>query len=249
MAGAISSTGKKDYTTPENLLIPVRIFFARLRALGHHAFHSDQDPTRPSDPLIDIDPCSNANAIVRAAINIQLEPVEPGLMDGLVSPNCGDGVMRVRDDGLKYKMPPNANQYINPPFGRGLKAWFDKALRDYLEANVATVLCVPDTPDTIAWIKGVLVQAEGRCQIGHRPKFGGMKAGIPKTISFLYYGPPEFYEEFVTVFQHLGRCESPRRVYEGQKEITVWKPTKKAPNPDFLDQLMPPPMIAVKESA
>lgn len=214
MAGAIASTGKKNYTTPDYLLEFVRVFFRRVSKQGHGQKKSDAPP-------IDLDPCSNPESLVNATVNVMLEP--PPL----------DPLGQIQGDGLTFVVPRDCHQYINPPFGRGIEKWLEKAQRDFLEKNAATIVCVPDTPDTRPWLKTVLAHAEGRCQVGHRPKFGGMKTGIPKTISFLYFGPQEFYEDFLQVFQLLGRVERPRLIYADQVGINVWRPTKKQPFPDL----------------
>lgn len=205
MSGAISSTGKTDYTTPADIVEMVNGFFRRLRAQGHFAAGSDR--------AIDLDPCGHPESLVGAAWEYRLPDV----------------------DGLKAEVPTNVNQYINPPFGRIAKEWLKKAYRDFVEKNAATLVCVPDTPDTLSWRNHVFNVAEGRCQLGYRPIFGGKKTGIPKAISILYYGRPIFYEDFRMVFSQFGRVECPRLVYSGQTHLT-WRRTKKQPVP-VLDEM------------
>lgn len=56
MAGAILSTGRKDYCTPQWILKPVRDFFLALNGRG-----------------ITLDPCSNPKSLVMASKNVMLE--------------------------------------------------------------------------------------------------------------------------------------------------------------------------------
>lgn len=240
MAGAIASTGKTDYTTPEYMLRPVRAFFRAILGLspGVH----DQNP-------IDLDPCSNPRAEVFARLNIQQEPLS-GDQRSLAEYRAAMGILFQEGDGLELDWA-GKRTFINPPFGHGIGRWIRKALfhsqtqpGSFLHPDIKpaiSILLVPETPDTEVWKGSVLMQAMGRCQIGHRPKFKGtdlitglpVKNGIPKPCSYLYFGPEEFYPLFKQIFEVMGRVECPYRVYAGQDRI--WTQTKGSPFPPIQD--------------
>lgn len=248
MAGAIASTGKTDYTTPEYMLRPVRAFFRAILGL-------------PDSNPIDLDPCSNPRAEVFARMNIQQEPLS-GDQILLAAYREGLGIRFREGDGLATDWWGH-RVFINPPFGHGIGRWIRKALYHsqtqpgaFLSSEIPaiSILLVPETPDTEIWKGCVLSQAMGRCQIGHRPKFKGtdlitglpVKNGIPKPCSFLYYGPEKFYPLFKDIFQVMGRVECPFRVYEGQGKI--WTQTKGSPFPPILDgELGMSPFLPVHE--
>jgi hypothetical protein len=251
MAGAIASTGKTDYTTPEYMLRPVRAFFRAVLGLppGIH----DPNP-------IDLDPCSNPRAEVFAHLNIQKEALSQE-QKLLAKHRESVGIRFEEGDGLEIDYA-GKRVFINPPFGYGIGRWIRKALFHsqtqpgaFLSPEIKpalSILLVPETPDTEIWKDSVLMQAMGRCQIGHRPKFKGfdlitgeaVKNGIPKPCAYLYFGPEEFYPLFKQIFEVMGRVECPYRVYRGQGRI--WTQTKGSPFPPvengelFVSPFLPP---------
>ena len=213
---AISSTGKVSYTTPEYLLALVRNFFSDLEGV---------------EVDINLDPCSNPESTVNASLNYQLEPLGPTQDPTRVI--CGDGLKYLQEEARSQSV------FINPPFGRGVAQWFRAAIAAAAR-DCVVVMLVPDTPDTVPWKNEVLLRATGRCQIGHRVAYGGMETGIPKCCSFLLFmddAESEYaidaslsaYEAFLEHFQVLGRVESPVSVYEDQKDVKIWTPSKRRP--------------------
>lgn len=225
MAGAIVSTGKVDYTTTDDENLPivstVRNFFRAMRAV------QTGKPVDPRDPGIDLDPCSNPSSIVRAALNIQLEPVQvPTLVhtgaDGSWSYNY------VQADGLAAVWH-NQRTYVNPPFGRkkGGTSVTDWVMKEEETLNAEVVYCIPDTPETNLWKNHILLFADGRCQLRKRVVFGNMYdkngkpvvTGIPKPISLVYFGQyPHLFKQY---FRTLGRVECPFEVYADQTDIML----------------------------
>lgn len=236
MAGAIHSTGKTDYTTPPWIVSAVREFFINVR------------PLHEGSPCgIDLDPCSNVNSTVDAKRNVIYDAGVNNMQLVEAAFNCAARVV-ARDleiatfygpsEGGARKTQPSFEQgdglkvswaglrvYCNPPFGKkkgepGIAAWIAKAIAE-AEGNKDTeiVLCIPDTPDTKPWKNGILLKAQGRCQLGKRVKFGGMKTGIPKPISLVYFGrnPVKFRYHF----RKYGRVENPSEVYADQAEIKL----------------------------
>lgn len=259
MAGAILSTGRKDYCTPQWILNPVREFFLKLNGRG-----------------ITLDPCSNPKSLVLADKNVMLESglqleeakgnaavatacmaLEQnlfkavsqealtsvvGLDTWLTAPGLESapkfqvreltpaGMQFLTGNGLQTSWF-GENTYFNPPFGYdkeikvGIKNWIEKALRESAEAkarnggNTEIIACIPDTPETGPWKNGVLLKAEGRCQLMKRVAFVGMKAVLPKPISLVYFGSnPALFKE---VFRTLGRVENPSVVYADQAGIPL----------------------------
>lgn len=228
MAGAISSTGRTDYTTPEFIVTAVRKFFKSLRP---NSFVGG----------IDLDPCSNPNSIIFAGSNIQLEELAPHQRGVLLCKEFateGEWTQEYtfwKGDGLTEDWR-GFRTYVNPPFGKkrgqpGISDWIRKA---YAESRKGAdvVMCVPDAPDTKIWKEVVLLEARGRCQLRQRVKFGGMKAGIPKPISLVYFAGFENVVGggdvmntkallFRNHFKWLGRTEDPFLTYRDQRDIAI----------------------------
>lgn len=238
MAGAIVSTGRKDYCTPQYILDPVRAFFRKLNGRG-----------------ITLDPCSNPKSQVLATRNIMLETelelaqqnamafIRERVLHTMSVQLCdaevyGDNVTLnlgfETGDGLAASWQ-GENVYDNPPFGYdkvakiGIKNWIRKALAEAelaqikrlndIDPRTEIISCVPDTPETIPWKNGILLKAQGRCQLSRRVPFVGMKAVIPKPISLVYFGSnPKLFKE---MFKSIGRVENPSEVYADQAEISL----------------------------
>jgi hypothetical protein len=211
MAGAILSTGKKNYTTPEWIVDEVHTFFKQVKACKGHF------PVDVGVPGITLDPCSNPQSHVAAGRNVMLEPV-----GAVLTP---DAMWRTYEQGNGLTMPwGDEYVYVNPPFGYnkatkiGIKDWIYKALQER-KTGAEIVMCIPDCPETKPWKNGLLLAAQGRCQLARRVKFGGMKTGIPKPISLVYLG--EHPQVFKDQFKRLGRVENPSAVYADQAHISL----------------------------
>ncbi|MDA8117155.1 MAG: hypothetical protein M0000_07300 [Actinomycetota bacterium] len=238
MAGAIHSTGKKDYTTPDWILGAVRDFFRDIQRAD------------AADLGIDLDPCSNPQSTVDAALNLMLEEekvwnsetkqveihrnsillAQGNWLHDRASNHQGVVPCWQFGDGLERSWT-GLRVYFNPPFGYnkitklGINDWINKAIEEaawpQLEyKNIPEIIgCLPDTPETKPWKNGVLLTAQGRCQLARRVKFGGMKTGIPKPISLVYWGQhPEIFKEH---FRQFGRVENPSSVYKDQSHIRL----------------------------
>lgn len=83
------------------------------------------------------------------------------------------------DDGLKQSWAHEVC-WMNPPYGRAIGAWMDKALYES-RYNGATVVClVPSRTDTRWWWgTAMTVWPQGIRFIQGRLKFGGSKTGAP----------------------------------------------------------------------
>ena len=78
--------------------------------------------------------------------------------------------------------------WLNPPYGRGLGAWMEKAARS--RAAGATVVCLLPARTDTAWFHGqVLAQAQEVRFIRGRLKFGGSRSGAPFPSILAVYRP------------------------------------------------------------
>jgi hypothetical protein len=239
MGGAILSTGRKNYCTPSSIVEPIRSFFLALNGRG-----ITLDPCSNPKSLVmaekNIMLESSIFDLQEAAYTVSVELVNRGLEKQLF--NICDPPEKlpapwpmsfITGDGLATSWQ-GENTYFNPPFGYnkhtqiGIKTWINKAIKESelgklrsvaedRNVNTEIIACIPDTPETVSWKMGVLLKAQGRCQLGKRVKFMGMAQGIPKPISLIYFGSnPELFKQ---VFKHIGRVENPSVVYADQAEI------------------------------
>ena len=82
--------------------------------------------------------------------------------------------------------------WMNPPYGREIKAWMEKAYRSCVE-NRATVVClVPSRTDT-AWFQDFAMKGEVRFIRG-RLKFGGSKNSAPFPSAVVVFHPDQLKE-------------------------------------------------------
>jgi len=91
----------------------------------------------------------------------------------------------VEDDGLKQQWLGTC--WMNPPYGREIKKWMEKAHKESLRG--ATVVClVPSRTDT-AWWHDHAVHGDIRFLRG-RLKFGGHKNSAPFPSAVVIFRPP-----------------------------------------------------------
>ena len=89
------------------------------------------------------------------------------------------------DDGLKQKW--TGTIWMNPPYGRDIAKWMQKAFESSLEG--ATVVClVPARPDT-QWWHNYATRGEIRSYKG-RLKFGGAENAAPFGSAVVVFRPP-----------------------------------------------------------
>jgi len=151
----------------------------------------DQTWTTPEEVLtlirqlgpIGLDPCPNPRSIVGARESYSLEVGQDGLAEDWL------------DRGLVY---------VNPPFGRQLPKWINKAVVSWAQAwecdrSFEYVFLVPARPDT----KWFTQAREGATSLGFwrgRIAFGGQKIVAPFPSLLIYFGLHP--ERFESVFIH-----------------------------------------------
>lgn len=128
---------------------------------------------------IDLDPCSNKYSIVNANYEFYVNGLE--------------------EDWSKFK-----TIFVNPPFGKGIKKWFQKSL---LYKGSETIFLVPVATNTSHWKECVFGQANAICFLfDARLKFyfegKEYKKGAPMACCLIYYG--KNYNEFKIKFSKLG---------------------------------------------
>jgi site-specific DNA-methyltransferase (adenine-specific) len=70
-----------------------------------------------------------------------------------------------------------SSTYCNPPYGRGIGLWTEKAVKE-AGGGKTVVLLIPSRTDTVWWHRDVMTATEIRFIKG-RLKFGGAKQGAP----------------------------------------------------------------------
>ena len=91
----------------------------------------------------------------------------------------------VEDDGLKQDWS-NDVVFMNPPYGREIKYWVQKAFEENLKG--ATVVClIPARTDTTYWHNYIFGKADDIRFIKGRLKFGGSKNPAPFPSAIIIY--------------------------------------------------------------
>ena len=91
----------------------------------------------------------------------------------------------VEDDGLKQDWS-NDVVFMNPPYGREIKYWVQKAYEESLKG--ATVVClIPSRTDTKYWHDYIFGKADDIRFIKGRLKFGGSKNPAPFPSAVVVY--------------------------------------------------------------
>jgi len=93
------------------------------------------------------------------------------------------------DDGLS-KSWEGHTVFMNPPYGRGIKTWIEKAYRESLKENTTVVCLIPSRTDTKYWHDYCMKAREIHFVKG-RLKFGGSKnaAPFPSAVVVFSSGP------------------------------------------------------------
>jgi phage N-6-adenine-methyltransferase len=81
------------------------------------------------------------------------------------------------EDGLEQDWSGN-KVFVNPPYGRGIGRWFQKAYEESLKEDTTVVMLIPARTDTKYWHKYAMKADEIRLIKG-RLKFGGGKNSAP----------------------------------------------------------------------
>lgn len=88
-----------------------------------------------------------------------------------------DKYYTIEDDGLKQDWS-NDVVFMNPPYGRGIKYWIQKAYEEYNKG--ATVVClIPARTDTTYWHEYIFGKATDIRFLKGRVKFGDSKNSAP----------------------------------------------------------------------
>jgi site-specific DNA-methyltransferase (adenine-specific) len=147
---------------------------------------------------IDLDPCSNPKSGVPANVRLMLEKNENGLEK--------DWALYTTREYFGTRV------YCNPPFGRGLRAWVEKAHKGTQYPNmVETILLIPAAVGTKLWQELVFQWAFAVCFLKGRVKFQGATASAPMDCALVYFGPnsEKFEDEFKSlgeVWNMVGEC-------------------------------------------
>ena len=92
------------------------------------------------------------------------------------------------DDGLKQDWSGHI-VFMNPPYGRVIGAWVEKA---YLSAQQgAVVVCLLPARTDTRWWHGFVMRGEVRLLRG-RIRFEGGKASAPFPSAYVVFRPPQF---------------------------------------------------------
>ena len=91
----------------------------------------------------------------------------------------------VEDDGLKQDWSKDT-VFMNPPYGREIKYWVQKAYEESLKG--ATVVClIPARTDTAYWHDYIFGKADDIRFLRGRLKFGGSKNPAPFPSAIIIY--------------------------------------------------------------
>jgi site-specific DNA-methyltransferase (adenine-specific) len=88
-------------------------------------------------------------------------------------------------DGLKQEW--NGVCWCNPPYGREISKWVEKAYKESLKGNVIVML-IPSRTDTTYWHKFIFPYASEVRFIKGRLKFGNSKNSAPFPSALIVFG-------------------------------------------------------------
>jgi hypothetical protein len=174
---------KAQYCTPPALLEPVYRLFG---------------------DVIDLDPCSHPNSIVRSRMQILLPEYEHELMvqcNGF-EPEAhtffGDGL----SEEAEFMWRKAQTTFVNPPFN-AVPAWLAQVKKASYHGNEIIVLTNADV--STKWFHlTVFRDADGVCFRQGRTKFLGAKHTNPWPHMYSYFGHRG--DEFNDVFSDYGTC-------------------------------------------
>lgn len=131
---------------------------------------------------IGLDPCTTFDNPVKA-----LRWYAPPEANGLVRPWAGRGLV-----------------WWNPPYGRELGRWIEKAAYE-AHQGAESIGLIPARPDTRAWQRWI-TGADAICFRRGRIRFVGAPASAPFPSALPYYGPR--VARFLEAFGDVGWCVS-----------------------------------------
>jgi site-specific DNA-methyltransferase (adenine-specific) len=91
------------------------------------------------------------------------------------------------EDGLKQSWAEE-RVFMNPPYGREIPKWMEKAYEEARDNNALVVCLVPARVDTEWWHKFASKATDIRFPIG-RLKFGGSKTSAPFPCAIVIFRP------------------------------------------------------------
>ena len=134
---------------------------------------------------IDLDPCSNEDSIVEA---------------------CKKYIYP-ENDGLKLSW--GEKTFVNPPYGKGIKKWFEKSYNEYFFNKNEILMLVPVATNTSHWKDYVYGKAKCICflydtRLKFRINGNENNKGCPMACCFIYYG--NNIDRFFNYFSKFGYC-------------------------------------------
>ena len=134
----------------------------------------------------DLDPCSNPKSIVGARRAIQLP-----------------------EDGLKADWSRARSCLLNPPYGRGIEFWVERAVKAWRDHGTSILLLVPAAVDTRYWQRFVAT-ADAVTFLRGRLRFIGAPACAPFASAVAFWAGPgggarrELLARYRVAFGELG---------------------------------------------
>lgn len=109
------------------------------------------------------------------------------------------------DDGLspswRAQLGWSVVAYVNPPYGRGIGAWIDKCLDEYMR-GAEVVALVPARTDT-GWFATCWKTATAMCFWRGRMTFVGAPSPAPFPSALVYWG--QSVRRFLLTFEDAGK--------------------------------------------
>lgn len=90
------------------------------------------------------------------------------------------------EDGLSQTWN-DETVFMNPPYGRMIGKWVEKAYNEHKENNITVVCLIPARIDTTYWHKFIFGKATEIRYIKGRLKFGESKNGAPFPSAIVVY--------------------------------------------------------------
>ena len=161
-AGRKVNTSSQNWCTPPKYINPIRDFFGG---------------------KIDLDPCSNSESIVGAAVELST-------------------------GGLEYDWSMSKTVFVNPPYGRGVNSTIYDWLKKCHESNTETVALIPVATNTKHW-KDFVFKSNVICFLHDtRLKFlingSTNNKGASMSCCIVYWGKRT--DEFIDKFSNFGKC-------------------------------------------
>lgn len=89
------------------------------------------------------------------------------------------------ENGLKQQW--NGVCWMNPPYGRSIGQWMEKAVKSMLEGGAVVVCLIPARTDTKWWHKWVMPYASEIRFLAGRLKFGNAETSAPFPSAIVIY--------------------------------------------------------------